>query len=61
MKLQAFNLNFFKKETPRQVLSCEVCGTFKNNYFEEHLQTTLLVVLYKKVVRKNFAISTGQK
>ena len=27
----------FLKETPTQVLSCEVCETFKN---EEHLQTT---------------------
>ena len=30
----------FKKETPTQVLSCEVCETFKNAYFEEYLQTT---------------------
>ena len=38
IKLQAFNLQVFKKETPAQVLSCEVCETFKNNYFEEYLQ-----------------------
>ena len=29
--------SFFKKETPTQVLSCEVCEAFKNTYFEEHL------------------------
>ena len=40
VKLQAFTLRAFKKETPAQVLSCKVCETFKNIYFEEHLQTT---------------------
>ena len=40
MNLQAFSLQVFQKETPTQVLSCEVCETFKNTYFEEHLQTT---------------------
>ena len=35
MKLQVF-----LKETPTQVLSCDVCESFKNTYFEEHLQTT---------------------
>ena len=40
MKLQAFSLQVFKKEAPTQVLSCEVCETFKNTYFEEHLQAT---------------------
>ena len=40
MKLQAFSLQVFKKETPIQVLPSEVCETFKNTYFEEHLQTT---------------------
>ena len=40
MKLQAFSLQVFLKETPTQVLSCEVCKTFKITYFEEHLQTT---------------------
>ena len=30
----------FLKETPTQVLSCEVCQTFKNSYFEAYLQTT---------------------
>ena len=36
--LQACNVII--KETPTQVFSCEICETFKNNYFEEHLQTT---------------------
>ena len=40
MKLQAFSLQVFQKETPTQVLSCEVCKTFKDTYFEEYLQTT---------------------
>ena len=40
MKLQAFNLHVFYKETPTQMLSCELCETFKNTYFEEYLQTT---------------------
>ena len=45
MKLQAFSLHVFNtndtiKETLTQMLSCEVCETFKNTYFEEYLQTT---------------------
>ena len=40
MKLQAFSLQIFSKETPTQMLSWEVCKTFKNSYFEEYLQTT---------------------
>ena len=40
MKLQAWRLQIFSNETPTQVLSCEVCKTFKNTYFEEYLQTT---------------------
>ena len=31
-------------ETPTQVFSCEICKTFKNTYFEEHLQTTALIL-----------------
>ena len=27
-------------QTPTQMLSCEVCKTFKDTYFEEYLQTT---------------------
>ena len=26
--------NFFKKETPKQVFSCEFCKIFKNTYFK---------------------------
>ena len=40
IKLQVFSLQVFWKETPTQVLSCEVCKMFKNNYFEKHLQMT---------------------
>ena len=25
------------KKTPTQILSCEICKLFKNNYFEEHV------------------------
>ena len=39
IRLQALSLQvFLKKETPTQVLLCEVCETSKNIYFEEHLQ-----------------------
>ena len=31
-------LNTPMMETPAEVLSCEYCKTFKNNYFEEHLR-----------------------
>ena len=31
------SLQFLLKETPAQVLSCEVSKTFKSIYFEEHL------------------------
>ena len=31
-------LHFIQK-TPTQVLSCEYCKSFKNTYFEKHLQT----------------------
>ena len=40
MKLQAFSLQVFLTKNPTQVLSYEVCETFKNTYFEEYLQTT---------------------
>ena len=38
IKLQAFTQQVFYKETPTQALSCEVCETFKNIYYEEHQQ-----------------------
>ena len=34
------SLFFNKKETLAQVLSCEFCEIFKNNFFTEHLWTT---------------------
>ena len=40
MNLQVFSLKVFQTGTPTQVLSCEVCETFKNTYFGEHMQTT---------------------
>ena len=43
------------------MLSCEVWETFKNNYFEDHLQTTASEVFYEKAVLKNFAIFIGRK
>ena len=27
----------YQKETPAQVFPCEICESFKNTYFEEHL------------------------
>ena len=32
-----------KKETPTQVLSCELCEIFKNSFFTEHLRVTASV------------------
>ena len=42
IKLQAFrptDLQLYWKETQTHVYSCEYFKIFKNNYFEEHLQT----------------------
>ena len=33
-------LQFYSKEIPTKVFSCEICDIFKNTYFEEDLQTT---------------------
>ena len=46
-------MKFFKKETPTQVISCEVYETFKNTYFEGHLQRLFLEVFFKKYALKN--------
>ena len=35
--------NVIKKETPKQVLSCEFCELFKNTFFTEQVQTTASV------------------
>ena len=40
IKFQILSLQIFSKETPTQVLSCEVWETFKNTYFEENMQAT---------------------
>ena len=40
IKLQTGGACSFIKKTPAQMLSCEICETFKNTYFEEHLWTT---------------------
>ena len=34
-----FSFNFIKKETQRQVFSCEFCKVPKNTFFVEHLRT----------------------
>ena len=39
IKLQAWGLNFIKKETLAQVFSCEFYKTFKNTIFTEHVRT----------------------
>ena len=48
----------FLKETPTQVLPCEVCETFKNIYFEEHLRTAasenVVMKLRKIKIHKEF-------
>ena len=31
----------YEKETPKQVLSSEICENFKNNYSEEYLRMTV--------------------
>ena len=37
-------ISFYQQETPKQVLFCEYCKIFKNNYFEEHLRTASFVI-----------------
>ena len=37
-KVEGGGLQFYQKNTPAQVLSCEFCKIFRNTYFEEHLQ-----------------------
>ena len=39
--LRPLTPNFIAKEMLAQVFSCKFCEIFKNNYFEEHLQTTV--------------------
>ena len=37
---QAWACNFIKKEILAQVFFCEICESFMNTFFTEHLQTT---------------------
>ena len=43
-----------------QALSCEVCETFKNTYFEEHLQMTASGGVYEKLRLKTFQYSLDE-
>ena len=38
-----------KEKTPTRVFSCEIREIFKNNHFEEHLQTAASGVYYLHV------------
>ena len=40
-----FLINFIKKETLAQVISCGFCEIYKNIFFIEHLWTTASVIL----------------
>ena len=42
------------------MLSCEVCETSKNTYFEEICKRLFLEVFYKKTVPKNFNDESSQ-
>ena len=43
-------LQFYYKETPTQVFSCEYCEISKNTYFEGHLRLAASVLLIIKLV-----------
>ena len=51
INLRAFSLQAFQKETPTQVLSCEVWETFKNTYFDENLQTAASENVFVKLTK----------
>ena len=42
-RLQRFNLQFFKRETPTQMFSCESYKVYKNIYFTHHFWVTTSV------------------
>ena len=42
------NCSFPLKKTQTQVLSCEICKLFNNNYFEEHLWTSVSKLYLKR-------------
>ena len=60
MKLEAFSLQVFKKDTPTQMLSCEVCETFKNTYFENICKRLLLELFCKKLFLKALQYSQDE-
>ena len=60
-----FLINFqaFRRATPAQVFSCEICEIFKNTYFKEHLRTTAARVKQRRsfVWQRHCQISTFLK
>ena len=44
IRLQAWGLKLYWKETATQMLSCKICEILKNIYFEERLRTTVTVI-----------------
>ena len=44
IRLQAWDLQLYWKETATQMLSCEICKVLKNTCFEEHLRATATVI-----------------
>ena len=42
IKLRDWGLQRYYKETPTQLLCCEICKIFKNTYFEDRLLTAAL-------------------
>ena len=43
------------KKTPTQVFSCEIYKLFKNNYFEEHLWSLVLNIIWKETRTQVFS------
>ena len=46
------NCNFIKKRLPAKVFSCEICKTFENNFFTEHVPSDM----FCKTVSVSFAL-----
>ena len=55
IKLKFWGPATLLKKTPTQVLSCEICEIFNNNYFEEHLWTTASKLIWKETPRQAFS------
>ena len=52
------------KESPTQLLSCEICEIVKNTYFEQHLRTTtswnsFCYFSFHTIVDRNTKLETG--